>query len=331
MWDDVIHRVDGVATVGYVDRRIEAAQAMASPRGQPFFNDLDTALAAQVADAVVLVTPPFSEDRLRQFSSLVRHRLPVLAEKPLTLDLESSVHIVREMEAAQLPLAISLQFRYLPVTREIRRIVMEGHYGRPGFAMFNYVRNRDGRAPYLNKYPLTMEHPMLLEQTIHHYDLIRYCYDSEPAWLLGHTYNPSWSMYAHDSNVAATMELENGMLVHYLGTWTSGWNAMQFEWRTDFPGGVLIQRELFDALYAAHAADEALSPVSLEKFTPFLDDTELLFREFLAAVTAGGTVPCTGRDHLQTLAMAFATIDSARDGRRIDMREFRRRHHIEGQ
>jgi predicted dehydrogenase len=173
-----------------------------------------------------------------------------------------------------------------------------------------------------------MEHPMLLEQTIHHYDLIRYCYNSEPAWLLAHTYNPSWSMYAHDSNVAATMELENGILAHYLGTWTAGWNAMQFEWRTDFSHGVVIQRELFDTLYAAHAADGAPAPVPLEPFTPFLDDTELLLREFARVVTAGGSVPCAGRDHLQSLAMAFATIESAKEGRRVDLREFRRRNQI---
>jgi predicted dehydrogenase len=277
---------------------------------------------------VVLITPPFSEERERQFRTLVSHRLPVLAEKPLTLDLPSAVRIVEQMEGAGLPLSISLQFRYLPVARQIRGFVRDGRYGAPGFGQFTYLRNRDGRAPHLNKYPLTMEHPMLLEQTIHHYDLIRYCYDSEPVWLQAHTWNPAWSMYAHDSNVSTHMELANGMQVQYLGTWTAGWNAMQFEWRTDFPGGILTQKSLFSDLFTAALSDEALSPVSLEPFTPFLDDTGLLLRDFVRAIGAGRPAPCAGRDHLKSLAMAYAAIEAIRTGHRVDMHEFRNRYRV---
>lgn len=328
MWDEVAHRIDGVEAVGYVDRDLDRARVLAGPRGKPAFDHLSAALRAVEADAVVLVTPPFSDQRLTQFDALIRYGRPIVAEKPLTLDLASSARIVADFEAAGIPLSISLQFRYLPVTQTYRQLLQERRFGRPGFAQFSYLRNRDGRAPHLNKYPLTMDHPMLLEQTVHHYDLIRFCYDAEPVSLRAHTWNAHWSLYAHDANVDSLIELSNGVTVQYLGTWTAGWNELIFEWRTDCDGGVITQRQLFEDLRTAAIDDKALTSVPLAPFTPFMDDTERLLREFVTCVRSGRPVPCGGRDHLRTLAMVFAAIESNETGMRVDMAKFRARHAV---
>ena len=89
-------------------------------------------------------------------------RLPVLAEKPLALDMETAVAIVALAEARGALLRIGLNFRYLPVTLAYRDALAAGQIGRPGMAHFHYWRNRDGRRPGINKYPLTMDQPMLL-------------------------------------------------------------------------------------------------------------------------------------------------------------------------
>ena len=54
------------------------------------------------------------------------------------------------------------------------KLINSNKVGKPNFAKFVYERWRDGRLKRLNKYPLKMEHPMLWEQSIHHFDLIRY-------------------------------------------------------------------------------------------------------------------------------------------------------------
>ena len=48
----------------------------------------------------------------------------------------------------------------------------------------------------MNKYPLTMRHPMMLEQSIHHLDLIRYCYGREVEAVAVPDLEPAWSVYA---------------------------------------------------------------------------------------------------------------------------------------
>lgn len=325
MWDEIVHRLDA-AVVGYVDVAPTAARALAEPRHRPAFGDLDQALDQVECDAVLLVTPPAAHRRHVEVA--IARRLPILSEKPLAEGLGEAVAMVEAAETAGVPLAVSLQFRYLPVTSAMRRLLAERRYGEPGFGQLTYFRNRHGTAPHLNRYPLTMRHPMLVAQTVHHYDLIRHVYAAEPVWLYADTWNPPWSMYAHDSNVATSMLLDNGMRVEYLGTWTGGWDRLMFEWRTDCAAGVVIQRDLFGDLAVAAIGDADPRPHPLPPFTPFYDDTEALLRAFVAAVQGGSAVPCSGRDHLRTLAMVFAAMDASETGCRIDMEAFRRRHRV---
>src|SRR5690606_28643082 len=152
------------------------------------FTNMEEALTATQSDAVLLVTPP--NGHLAQARTIFAAGLPLLAEKPLTLELEEAVDEVKMAEAARISLMICLNFRYLPVSRKIRELLETQALGSPGFGLFAYLRNRDGRAPYLNKYPLVMEHPMMLEQSIHHLDLIRHCYNREVESVMCHTWNP---------------------------------------------------------------------------------------------------------------------------------------------
>jgi predicted dehydrogenase len=289
--------------------------------GVPCFGSLEAALAVTPADAVLLATPP--DGHLVQCRAAFAAGLPVLAEKPLSLDLAEAHAIVREAEAARIPLSVGLNFRYLPVTQEKRRLLAEGRIGTPGFGEMSYQRNRDGRAPHLNKYPLTMRHPMMLEQTIHHLDLLRFVYAREAIAVSCRTWNPPWSMYAHDSNVACLISFEGGLEASYLGTWTGGWDTLRFSWRTDGEQGVLVQRELFSDLAIAATRDPALTPVPLAPCEPFRDDTRALLGEFCAALRAGTPPPCSGRDHLQTLALCFAAIRASETGRRVELARFR--------
>ena len=272
---------------------------------------------------MLLVTPP--DGHLAQARSIFDAGLPLLAEKPLTLDLFEAIEIVSLAKQHGLALMVGLNFRYLPVSRKIRQLVAAQTYGTPGFAQFTYQRNRDGRQPRLNKYPLTMQHPMMLEQSIHHLDLIRYCYGREIERVYCRTWNPDWSMYAHESNVSCLMTVAGGMEVNYLGTWTGGWNELQFEWRTDCSDGVIVQRTLFDDLAAARMDDDALTPIAIESCEPFYDDTAALLSAFVAHLRGDQPLECSGSDHLRTLALCFAAIESSERGRVVEMADFYRR------
>ncbi len=327
MWAEIIGRRDDVVHSGMMDVDPARLDPFRDTHPQvPFFQELGAALAETESDAVLLVTPP--DGHLEQARAVFGAGLPLLAEKPLTLELAEAVEIVQLAEQTGLALMVGLNFRYLPVSRKIRELVTGNALGIPGFGQFTYQRNRDGSAPWLNKYPLTMEHPMMLEQSIHHLDLIRFCYDREVETVHCRTWNPPWSMYAHDSNVSCLLTMRDGMEVNYLGTWTGGWQELKFEWRTDCEEGVIVQRQLFEDLAMAKQEDSELSPLALAACEPFFDDTDALLSAFIAHLTDGAPLECSGADHLQTLALCFAAIESSETGRAVNLAEFNTRYGI---
>lgn len=325
MWARVIDSNPNACIAAAVDTGAEARTEFAAGHPDvPLFATLEDVLNDNSFTAAILVTPP--PGHLAQCQQLFEAGLPILAEKPLTVDLSEAVSIIELSERRALPLSVGLNFRFLPVHQKQRELLTAEFLGPVGFGEFIYRRNRDGRRPGINKYPLTMRHPMMLEQSIHHLDLIRYCYGREVESIMCRTWNPPWSMYAHDANVHALLTLEGGIAINYFGTWSGGWNVPGFEWRTDCEGGVIIQRELFSQLNYARKTDTGLTPIELEPAEAFYDDTALLLKEFLQALQNGTPVPCGARDHLRTLALCFAGIESSETGRAIDMRQYCARH-----
>ena len=273
------------------------------------------------ADAVLLATPP--GHRETQIETCCKAGLAILAEKPLSDDVATAARFVEMAETAGVHLIVGLNFRYLAVTQEMRRLLTTGAIGRPEFGRFIYERWRDGTQVRLNKYPLTMDHPMLWEQSIHHFDLMRYVYGTEPMRVQAHTFNPSWTMYAGDTNVSALIAFENGMNVNYQGTWQAGHVPMNFNWRTDGSEGIVVQRAMFGDLAYARRMDPELTPVPLPPHDAWITDAVELLKSFVSTCRGDGAQECTGRDHLQSLFMLQACIFASDRRACVDIEEIR--------
>ena len=128
--------------------------------------------------------------------SALEHGCHLLSEKPLTLDLDEGIALVRAAEEAERALVVGLNFRYQHVVRYAKKLLASGEIGTPSFARFTYWLNRSGYGPGGNRFPLTMRQPMLYEQSIHHFDEIRFVYGAEVERLWCRCHNPPWSNYA---------------------------------------------------------------------------------------------------------------------------------------
>ncbi|SMY06095.1 Gfo/Idh/MocA family protein [Flavimaricola marinus] len=272
------------------------------------------------ADAALLCTPPGGRDAL--IETCCAHGIAILAEKPLADSVASASKFVDMAESAGVPLIVGLNFRYLGVTQALRKALDGGDYGSPEFGRFLYERWRDGRQPRLNKYPLTMPHPMLWEQSIHHFDIMRYVYRAEPAYVQAQTFNPSWSMYEGDANVSALFGFHGGIRVNYQGTWAAGIDRLDFDWRTDCTGGIVVQREMFGNLAAGRRHDAELTPIPLPEHEPWISDATDLLAMFVA-IFRGAAPECTGRDHLQSLYMLEACIRASARRATVEIEEVR--------
>lgn len=319
-WHEVIRRSEACEAVAFCDPD-PAARAWAEARspGVPTFATLDAALERVAADALVLATPPDTRDAHLELAC--RHKLPLLVEKPLALELRTAARYTHMAEAAGIPLMVGLNFRYLHVTGALKALFSADRLGPPESARFTYERRRDGRAPHLNKYPLTMAHPMLWEQSVHHLDLLRYVYGREAVSVVCRTANPAWSQYAGDTNVFALVTFEGGLEVSYQGLWQSSWAVPNFEWRTDARRGVALQREQFGALAYARSDAETLTPVALPPHETWVTDTEGVLRAFARTLLEGAPLACSARDHLRSLALVDACIRSSALGAPVYLHE----------
>lgn len=314
-WAEVLKRNPRTEIAALVDPNPAAVeQAVAVVGSRPSFGSVEDALERGPAlDAVVLANPPIGRES--QVRAAVIRSLPMLIEKPLALNVDEARRFVEIAEGAHVPLMVGLNFRYLSVTTETIRLLRDGEVGNPSFARFTYERYRDGNRPDLNKYPLTMLQPMLWEQSIHHFDLMRHVYAVEPVEVECRTWNPPWSMYESDANVAALFTFSNGMVINYQGTWQSGWAEPAFEWRTDCTNGVICQRDQFGNLAVAHRFDPVLMPVPLPPHELWITETAALLEAFVSTLIDGAPLQCSGRDHLMSLAMVQACATSSREGR----------------
>jgi predicted dehydrogenase len=305
----------------------------------PTFATLEAALEAVPTDAVILATPPDVHSHDVKVSSA--RGFPVLCEKPLTEDIDEAIDLVETVDRNGTLLLVGMNFRFIPSSRELRRLVETREYGNAMFGQFTYIWNRDGRRPDLNDYPLTMAQPMLLEQSIHHLDLMRYVYAREVLSVSADTWNPETSVYRDDSCVTALLRFEGGLHVAYFGTWTAGTSRFDYRWRTDFASGVMVQRQQFGAVYTARlvaenamlgpmftADAEPLQETPGTGSPPFVMDTEHLLNHFIAAIEGTERPGPSGRDHLATLALVHACIEAGATGRTVDIAGFARQRGI---
>jgi predicted dehydrogenase len=328
-WADLLHQNADARTVAYVDRDEEAlawAEERFAPAADSLFDDLETALDAKEADAVILVTPPMV--RSKQCIQVIERGLAIMAEKPLTMDFDSTLAITRQAAEQGVPLAAGFNFRYMDVTQKTKQLLKSGELGDPSFARVFLYWHRTGTRPGGNRYPLVMDHPMVLEQSVHALDLIRFVYETEVKSLHAVTHNPPYSPYVGDATATALLEMENGMLINYLGTWMMQSDVREYDWRTDCTNGAIFQRNMFGELFFARAGSDVLEPVPLEDEEPFIDDTRKLLAAFVDSLAAGVPPSPGGKDNLKTMALTCAFIESAESGERVDMADFYRRHGV---
>ena len=324
-WAKVIAASPRAQLVAIVDPDPSVLQAAPAPAYRSFGSGLD----ASRPDAVVLATPP--ESHLEAVREAATRGLPILCEKPLAEHMAEAVTMVQTAERAGVPLLVGMNFRYLGSTVRIRELLAAGDIGDPMYAVFTYLRNR-GRRPDLNTYPLTMDDPMLLEQSIHHLDLLRFAYDREVETVMAESWNPPTSVYRGDSSVALLLRMSGGLRVSYLGTWTAGTNRFWFTWRTDCADGIIVQAAQEGELSIARRVPGAeisgprfptdSEPLRPENLTPdrfLVDDTVRLLDHYIDVINGTGVPGPTGRDHLRTLGLLDACIVSARTGRRVEV------------
>src|SRR5262245_27040898 len=118
IWARLLHEEPLTEVVGYVDvdpAHVTTVQDRWGASASDCFGDLAAAIRVSQPDLVLLATPPM--DRFRDAMAVLEHGCHLLSEKPLTLELDEGVALVRRAEEVARSLVVGLNFRYQHVVR----------------------------------------------------------------------------------------------------------------------------------------------------------------------------------------------------------------------
>ena len=323
-YQHVLHQNPEVEIVAHVDivesSRETALKTLDLPE-QRVFASLEEALTRVPCDAV-LITASLAGHTPLALTALQAGK-HVLLEKPFTSTLDEARRIIKAAEQTGQDhpiLMISQNYRYYPAVQAVREIIRKRELGQVGNVYIDFrrsdFRNRadDDPGAILHR---RLWQPLLVDMSIHHFDLIRAVLGQEATTISCHTWNPSWSRYVDPPTGDATVLLEDGAVVSYRGSWVStgpqtNWSG---EWRIECAQGEITwsaRGTLPEYVTIRPLGQEQAESIALPE-VPFVDRKGSL-HAFVEAVHAGRQPECNGPDNFNTLALTLASVASSQQG-----------------
>ena len=304
-WLNTVTKSDEVDFAAWVDIDPGILDAQCKAYGfapEHCYTSLSEALEREQADGLVNVTPPQFHEEVS--CGAFEAGLSVLSEKPLADSMEAARRTVECAERAGVVLMVAQNYRYREATATVRNLVASGRYGAPGQVHVSFYRG-----PHFGGFREIMDYPLIVDMSIHHFDLMRYILGSDPVSVMGRSWNPQWSWFKGDASAALLFEFANAARVVYHGSWCAtgdetSWNG---DWHIECEGGVIVSRD--DRVFEA-ATGEALREVPLEPMARTAQP--YLLHEFYRALREGITPSTCGGDNLKSLRMVFGAVEAVK-------------------
>jgi predicted dehydrogenase len=314
VWLRTVLAAPNVEFAGFVEISAEMAGQQAAKYDldpKLIFGSLDEALrktdATTDVTGVLNVTPP----QFHQAVSVgaLEAGLPVLSEKPLADTLAAAQAIVETAERTGVLHMVAQNYRYRSPTQTLRQALVQGGCGEIGAVQVEFYRG-----PHFGGFREKMAYPLIIDMSIHHFDLMRFFLARNPLALSGRSWNPAWSWFEGDASAAVWLAFQDGIEVTYTGSWCSqgkptSWNG---NWRFDCANGVVSMVDDVVTVERLGEAPEQWPAVLME-----LEGQAYLLQEFARAVQGGAPPATSCQDNLYSLAIVFDVVESFRTGQPV--------------
>lgn len=323
-WLPELMRTRDVEIVAVVEPDDDRARAATTRHGLtcPRYVHLADALDEAAAGLVVDLTPPRSH---RETVALALDRgCHVLGEKPMAATFEDALELVARAERSGLKYTVMQNRRYEPAIRRLRRGIEAGAIGDPIFACADMFMAPRHAKTYLE----VQESPLLKEMAIHTFDQARYLLAADPVAVFCYEFNPPGSWYQGDAAAVCTFELPSGGVFSYRASWVSSGFETSYDavWRISGTRGTAVWDSFGDPacevpLPGDHVRSQA--PVKRTRWQVRRRGTGHTdaVRAMLAALRKGERAETDCTDNIRSLAMSFAAVRSAAEGRRVRLDE----------
>jgi predicted dehydrogenase len=315
-WVDVLKSSPSAKVVGLVDTNpdaLEAARQAGDYSPDICFSSLEEALDTVQADALVSATPPAVHRR--DVTAALKAGLHCISEKPMAESLADCKAMLRAARKAGRSYTVSQNYRYRPVTWTMAKLIAGGRLGAVGQVKVDFYKGVDFGGGFRHD----MDFPLIVDMSIHHFDLMRFITGLDAVNVRGTAWNPPWSNYKGDCSSTALFELTGGARLVYNASWCAKgqfdpWGA---SWQIECEKGTLVcendELTLYDVpkLYNV----KKTRPVALKG--PRKEGQDYVLADFIKAVKKGERPATDVYDNIKSVAMVFATVKAMKTGRTV--------------
>ena len=277
------------------------------------YASLDDAITGHTFDAAVVVTPPSTHRPISE--QLLRAGKHVLQEKPLATspeDARSLVDIAAETGAS---LMVAQNYRHSGPYRTVRAVVESGRLGPIIAVSIRFAK--DARTMFgEGDFRYQMTHPLLVDMSIHHFDMLRGLLGSDPVQVYAQSWHVPDGNYAHHAAATVLFRMGDGVPVSYAGNWATSepetsWNG---DWQIIGEHGRLVwsSGDGQGEIITVQEHGRELEPVPL---VDALDRGQVsLITSFVRAIHEGREPETSAADNIRSLGMVLGAVESADTG-----------------
>jgi predicted dehydrogenase len=247
--------------------------------------------------------------------------LDVICEKPVAVGIGDAVAMARAAIETGRIMAVSQNYRYRPVTWTMQKLVANGEIGEVGQIALDFYKGW-----YFDElnFRRTMDHPLLLDMSVHHFDLLRFITSLEAVSVRGESWNPPWSKNSGDTSVALIFTLDNGARFVYTASWCAqgdftDWNG---NWLVDGGLGSVHYRDGVLTLNHASPRYEVEDSQIVRQIGPPLLNQAYVLADFMAAREENRQPRTSIFDNLKSFAMVSAASEAVSSGQVVQIASY---------
>lgn len=246
----------------------------------------------------------------------------VIGEKPLASSMTEARKMVRASEETGMLYMVSQSRRWDNPHEGIRQTIAGGEIGEITTVNCDFFLGA-----HFGGFRDEMPSPLILDMSIHHFDLMRYLTGADPIAVYAMEFNPKGSWYKGDVSASCIFEMSDGIVFTYRGSWCSEGchTSWQGNWRFMGDRGTV--------LYEGDQKPHGQVVVNDEGFSRQFRDAQIVdadrvslngmhgaLKEMLEFLRTGARPQTECHDNIKSLAMVFSVIESSKKGRRIPVR-----------
>lgn len=306
-----------VAAVDVDPDALGKAQSQLGLSDERLYRSAAQALAERKADFITVVVPPACHEEMVDLA--VKHGCHVLSEKPIADTMAASCRIYRKIKNAGLKMAVTMSHRFDQDKQSLERQIKSGRYGR-----LDYIVGRNTwtcrKKPTWGKFRYEIPDPLLIEGTVHHFDIIRSLTGADAKTVHALTWNPDWSEFQGDAQGLILLEMANGVKVFYEGAKANASRLNDWGndyWRAECEEATL---ELDRRQLRVIRGDRETKSLPLAEQDAWKN--AWLAELFVRWLNGGDAPPNSLNDNVQCCGLLFAAIESAHARGVVDVQDY---------